>query len=81
MEYLGFHVSPQGVQPSPDKVKSVVEWPQLTSVRDVRSFLGLASFYRRFIYRFSEKASALTDLTKAGVEWQWGDREERAFRE
>ena len=81
VEYLGFDVSPQGVQPSPDKIRAVVEWPQLSSVRDVRSVLGLASFYRRFIRDFSQKASALTDLTKAGCTWTWGDREEQAFRE
>ena len=76
VEYLGFDVSPQGVQPNPNKVKAVVEWPQPSSVKDVRSFLGLASFYRRFIKSFSQKASALTDLTKAGNNWTWGDREE-----
>ena len=76
MEYLGFDVSPQGVQLSPNKVKAVVEWPQPNSVRDVRSFLGLASFYRRFVQNFSQKASALTNLIKVGIAWTLGDREE-----
>ena len=81
VDYLGFDVSPQGIQPNLDKVKAVVEWPQPSSVKDVRSFLGLASFYKRFIEGFSPKASALTDLTKAGNNWAWGDHEEQAFRE
>ena len=42
VEYLGFDVSYQGIQPSPEKVRTIVEWPQLKSVKDVRSFLGLA---------------------------------------
>ena len=50
-------------------------------MKDIRSFLGLAGFYRRFICNFSLKARPLTDLTKDGIRWQWGDAEERAFRE
>ena len=81
MEYLGFDVSAEGVQPSPDKVKAVVEWPIPQSVRDVRGFLGLASFYRRFIKQFSLKARPLTDLTREKNVWQWTEREEKAFNE
>ena len=81
VEYLGFDVSERGVQPSPEKVRTVVEWPQPQSVKDIRSFLGLTSFYRRFIRNFSLKARPLTDLTKDGISWKWEDPEERAFRE
>ena len=81
VEYLGFDVSRDGIQPSPEKVRTVVEWPRPQGVKDVRSFLGLASFYRRFIQNFSMKARALTDLTKDGIAWKWEDPEERAFRE
>ena len=63
VEYLGFDVSAEGIQPSQDKVKAIVEWPKPQSVRDVRGFLGLASFYRRFIKQFSLKARPSTDLT------------------
>ena len=66
MEYLGFDVSMQGVQPSPEKVRTIVEWPRPQSVRDVRSFLGLAGLLCRFIKNFSLKARALTDLKKVG---------------
>ena len=79
VEYLGFDVSAQGVQPSPEKVRTVVEWPRPQSVKDVRSFLGLAGFYRRFIKQFSLKARPLTDLTKDGITWQWTEKEEHAF--
>ena len=79
VEYLGFDVSQQGIQPSPEKVRTVVEWPQPKSVKDVRSFLGLAGFYRRFIKNFSLKARPLTDLTRESVPWRWQDKEEKAF--
>ena len=46
VEYLGFDISRHGVQPSPKKVMTVVEWPQPQSIKDVCSFLGLAGFYR-----------------------------------
>ena len=61
---MGFDVSADGVQSSPNKVRSIVEWPQPQSVKDIRSFLGLAWFYRWFILNFSLKAIPLTDLTR-----------------
>ena len=85
VEYLGFDVGAYGVKPSLSKVQAVAEWPVPTSVKDVRSFLGLASFYRKFIRFFSEIAAPLTDLTKKGRAevWSpevWGVKEDEAFR-
>ena len=84
VEYLGFDVGAYGVKPSLSKVRAVAEWPKPTSVKDVRSFLGLASFYRKFIWHFSEIAAPLTDLTKKGRAkvWSpevWGEKEDAAF--
>ena len=79
VEYWGFDVSRYGVQPSPEKVRTIVEWPQPQSVKGVHSFLDLAEFYRRFIRNFSLKARPLTDLTKDGIRWQWTETEELAF--
>ena len=86
VEYLGFDVGAYGVKPSLSKVKPVAEWPTPTSVKDVRSFLGLASFYRKFIRHFREIAAPLTDLTKKGRAeiWSpevWTEKEESAFRQ
>ena len=80
VEYLGFDVSSQGIQPSPEKVRTIVEWPRLQSVKDVRSFLGLASFYRKFIKQFSLKARPLTDLTRDKVAWQWTETRRKSIQ-
>ena len=79
VEYLGFRISKEGISTDPEKVRAVVEWPTPASVRDVRSFLGLASYYRRFIRNFSLIAKPLTDLTKNDMKWQWEDEQERSF--
>ena len=79
IDYLGFEVSAEGVHASPEKVKAIVEWPTPSSVKDVRSFLGLASYYQKFIRGFSELAKPLTNLTKKGIEWHWESEEKTAF--
>ena len=64
IEYLGHEISEQGIAIPPNYTKIVDEWPIPKTIRDVRTFLGKVSYYRRFIPRFSEIASPLTDLTK-----------------
>ena len=64
MEFMRHRVSAQRLQVLPDKVKAIELWPVPTSVTEVQSFLGLASFYRRFLPAFAAVASPLTDLTK-----------------
>ena len=79
VEYLGFDIGVHGVKASADKVKAVREWPKPNGVRDIRSFLGLASYYRRFIKDFSKIAHPLTDLTKEKIKFRWKDPEIAAF--
>ena len=79
VEYLGFEVGPRGIQASSGKVRAIIEWPRPKGVHDVRSFLGLASYYRRFVRGFSEMARPLTQLTRAGVEWEWSTTQHQAF--
>ena len=79
VEYLGFEVGPRGIQASPGKVWAIIEWPRPKSVHDIRSFLGLASYYRRFVRGFSEMARLLTQLMKNGVEWNWSTAQHQAF--
>jgi hypothetical protein len=71
-------LSADGVAASPDKVKAVREYPTQTNVKDVRAFLGLASFYRRLVPKFAEIAKPLT-LTRKGQEFTWGLPQQEAF--
>ena len=69
MEYLGFQVSSSGVKASEEKVRAIIDWPQPTSVKDIRNFLGLANYYRRFVRNYSQIARPLTDLMKMKVKF------------
>ncbi|XP_038207042.1 uncharacterized protein LOC119828829 [Zerene cesonia] len=77
--YLGHVIGEEGVRPNPDKVKSVVEFPIPKSQKDIKSFLGLVSYYRRFIPQFSKIAKPLTSLLKKDVPFKWIDEHELAF--
>lgn len=81
VEYLGHIVSREGVKPDPQKIKAIRDYPQPRSVRDIRSFVGLASYYRRHIPNFAAIAKPLTMLTRKDVEFKWGTSQEEAFRE
>ena len=65
IKYLGHVVSKEGVSTDPDKIKSVTEWLQPTTVTEVRSFLGYVSYYRRFIPNFSKVAKPLSKLLQS----------------
>lgn len=77
--YLGHVVTAEGVKTDPSKVEAVKTWPTPTNPTDVRSFLGLASYYRRFIYQFSEVVKPLTNLTKKDQPFIWSSDCEKAF--
>ncbi|GBG77977.1 hypothetical protein CBR_g25908 [Chara braunii] len=62
LEYLGHFVTPEGISPLSDKIQAIQEWPELWNVTHIRSFLGLAGYYQRFIKRDSKIAANLTKL-------------------
>ena len=77
--FLGHVVSANGIKPDPAKVTAVAEWPTPKSLKEVRSFLGLTGYYRRFIRHYSDKALPLTELTRADTPWCWGSAQQTAF--
>ena len=74
--YLGHVFSAQGMKPDPNKVRAVQEWPSITNVRQ---FLGLASYYRRYIHHFSHIAAPLHALTQKNATFNWTEDCQHAF--
>ncbi|WVZ49367.1 LOW QUALITY PROTEIN: hypothetical protein U9M48_000734, partial [Paspalum notatum var. saurae] len=81
VDFLGHILSEKGVAVDPSKVKDVLNWKQPETVTEIRSFLGLAGYYRRFIKDFSKIAKPMTSLTKKNAKFVWGPKCEDGFRE
>ena len=80
MAFLGHVISKDGVFVDPMKVQAVVEWNRPNNVIEIRSFLGLACYYRRFVEGFSCLAIPLTCLTQKGVKFEWFEECEQSFQ-
>ena len=74
-------MSTEGIRVDPAKIEVVVNWKPPRSVTEVRSFLGLAGYYRRFVKGFSVIASPLTKLLKKGVKFEWPNKCQNSFEQ
>ncbi|GBM15589.1 Transposon Ty3-I Gag-Pol polyprotein [Araneus ventricosus] len=79
VSYLGHIISVDGVKTDPEKTKAVVDWPRPETVHDLRSFLGLCTYYRRFVRNFSAIARPLHKLTEARSNFNWTEECEKSF--
>ena len=79
VEYLGHIITPEGLKTNPRLVEAVVNFPTPNSVQQVRQFLGLSSFYRRFIPNFAKIAQPLHSLTRKSVQFVWDSDCQTAF--
>ena len=78
--FLGHVVSAEGVSVDPQKIEAIVNWERPTNVTEVRSFLGLAGYYRRFVEGFSKIALPLSSLTKKVAKFEWTNECEQSFQ-
>jgi hypothetical protein len=81
VSFLGHIISEGGISVDPSKVKDVLSWKTPQNVSDIRSFLGLAGYYRRFIKRFSKISKPMTELLAKGNTFEWSPRHETSFQE
>jgi len=70
--FLGVVIGPNGIEIEKEKVDRVLSWLEPKNMKDVRKFLGLANYYRRFIKDFTRVARPINVLTRKDVKWQWG---------
>ncbi|GKA03627.1 putative reverse transcriptase domain-containing protein [Tanacetum coccineum] len=80
VQLLGHVIDSQGIHVDPAKIESIKDWASPKTPTEIRQFLGLVGYYRRFIEGFLKIAKLMTKLTQKSVKYEWGDKEEEAFQ-
>ncbi|GKB36802.1 putative reverse transcriptase domain-containing protein [Tanacetum coccineum] len=80
VQFLGHIIDSRGIHVDPAKIESIKDWASPKTPTEIRQFLGLAGYYRRFIEGFSKIAKSMTKLTQKGIKFDWGEKEENAFQ-
>ena len=79
IQYLGHLISGEGIKPLPEKLESIKEMPPPTTPKEVKQFLGLIGYYRKFVPRFADVARPLTNLTRLDQPFEWSDKCQASF--
>ena len=79
--FLRVVIGPNKIEIEKKKVDRVLSWPKPENMKDVRKFLSLANYYRRFIKDFTQVIRSMNMLTKKNIKWQWGSKQQKAFDE
>ena len=79
ISFLGHVIDKNGVHTDPEKVQAIRDYPTPKDVKELRTFLGMVSYYRKFCLGFSKKAACLFSLTSAKSTWQWGKEQQEAI--
>ncbi|GJW58526.1 putative reverse transcriptase domain-containing protein [Tanacetum coccineum] len=80
VQFLGHVIDSEGIHVDPAKIESIKDWTSPKSPTEIRQFLGLVGYYRRFIEGFSKIAKPMTKLTQKKVKFEWGDKQEATFQ-
>ena len=78
--YLGHVVPKEGISVDPEKIRAIEDWSAPKDVTDVRYFMGITGYYRRFIEGFSRIANPITSLQKKGKKFDWNQKREESFK-
>jgi len=79
--FLGVVIGPDRIEMEKEKVDGILSWPEPKNIKDVRKFLGLANYYRRFIKNFTQVARPMNMLIRKDIKWQWKEEQQKAFDE
>jgi len=77
--FLGVIIGPNGIEIEGEKVDGVLSWPEPKNVKDVRKFLGLTNYYRRFIKDFAQVTRPMNVLMRKDMKWQWEQKQQKVF--
>ncbi|GJR93202.1 putative reverse transcriptase domain-containing protein [Tanacetum coccineum] len=80
VQFLSHVIDSRGIHVDPAKIESIKDWASPKTPTEIRQFLGLTGYYRRFIEGFLKIAKSMTKLTQKGVKFDWGEKEENAFQ-